>query len=130
VLAGFSKVRLATERATGEQWACKIISLPRLGGKTRFMSRAAIMKASKAAPLAVQAGSHLSLIAQTPMKPSHVSLCAPPERLHACAFQEIDVLLDLDHPSVVGLREYYVHFQKDRVYLIMELLQGEPVAGG
>jgi calcium/calmodulin-dependent protein kinase I len=37
--------------------------------------------------------------------------------------REIDVLLDLDHPNIVGLREYFVH--NDKVYLIMELLRGE-----
>lgn len=36
--------------------------------------------------------------------------------------REIDVLLDLDHPNIVGLREYFVH--NDKVYLIMELLRG------
>ena len=36
--------------------------------------------------------------------------------------QEIDVLLGLDHPNVVGLHEYFV--SRNRVYLIMELLRG------
>jgi serine/threonine protein kinase len=36
--------------------------------------------------------------------------------------QEIDVMLDLDHPNIVRLKEYYV--ERGRVYLIMELMQG------
>jgi serine/threonine protein kinase len=37
--------------------------------------------------------------------------------------REIDAVLDLDHPNVVGMREYFVH--NNNVYLIMELLRGE-----
>lgn len=37
--------------------------------------------------------------------------------------REIDTVLDLDHPKIVGMREYFV--QDDKVYLIMELLRGE-----
>ncbi|EFN53510.1 hypothetical protein CHLNCDRAFT_136852 [Chlorella variabilis] len=76
-----SKVRLATDLLLGQQWACKIMRLPR-GDKLvedPMAGRAAIMK-------------------------------------------EVDVLLDLDHPNVVGMREYFV--QHHRVYLIMELMRG------
>lgn len=78
---GFSKVRLATHRASGEQYACKIIPLPKPGNRVNenMSDRAAILK-------------------------------------------EIDVLLDLDHPNVVCLREYFV--ERNKVYLIMELLRG------
>ncbi len=37
--------------------------------------------------------------------------------------REISAMLGLEHPNVVGLREYFV--QKNRIYLIMELLRGE-----
>ncbi|EFN53608.1 hypothetical protein CHLNCDRAFT_32147 [Chlorella variabilis] len=78
---GFSRVRLATHRATGQAFACKIIPLPRPGKAVNenLSDRAAIMK-------------------------------------------EIDALLDLDHPRVIELREYFV--QQNRVHLIMELLRG------
>eukprot|EP00887_Chlorella_sp_A99_P005806 scaffold1.g5806.t1 len=84
----FSKVKIATERATGEQWACKarapgIMSLPKPGEEA-------------------QDGEEGS----------------PRARI----LREIDVLLSLDHPNVVYLREYFL--QRSRVYLIMELLRG------
>ena len=37
--------------------------------------------------------------------------------------REINALLDLEHPNVVGMKEYFVEHNK--VYLIMELLRGE-----
>ncbi|PRW61339.1 Pkinase-domain-containing [Chlorella sorokiniana] len=78
---GYSRVKLATHRETGQQYAIKIIPLPKPGQSVnKYLSnRGAIMK-------------------------------------------EIDALLDLDHPNVVGLKEYFV--QNNRVYLVMELLQG------
>ena len=39
------------------------------------------------------------------------------------ALREISSMLGLEHPNVVGLREYFV--ESNRVYLIMELLRGE-----
>ncbi len=44
---GYSKVRLATELLTGQQWACKIMRLPRLDQKTSenpMEGRAAILR--------------------------------------------------------------------------------------
>ncbi|KAL4424182.1 hypothetical protein ABPG75_001483 [Micractinium tetrahymenae] len=78
---GFSKVKLATHRETGKQYACKVIPLPRPGKKLNehLSDRGAIMK-------------------------------------------EIDALLDLDHPNVVCLHEYFV--ERNKVFLIMELLRG------
>ena len=79
-VAGFSVVKVATERSTGRHWACKIMTLPRPGASPSRSRRGAIMR-------------------------------------------EIDVLLDLEHPNVVGMKEYFVEHNK--VYLIMELLRGE-----
>ena len=64
-------MRLATHRETGQQWACKIIPLPKPGRRfnENMSNRGAIMK-------------------------------------------EIDVLLGLDHPNVVALREYFVNKNK------------------
>ena len=64
-------MRLATHRETGEQWACKIIPLPKPGRRfnENMSNRGAIMK-------------------------------------------EIDVLLGLDHPNVVGIHEYFVNKNK------------------
>ncbi|PSC74088.1 CAMK CAMK1 kinase [Micractinium conductrix] len=78
---GFSKVKLVTQRATGKQYACKVIPLPRPGKKVNehLSDRGAIMK-------------------------------------------EIDALLDLEHPNVVELEEYFV--ERNKVFLIMELLRG------
>ncbi|KAI3424231.1 hypothetical protein D9Q98_009587 [Chlorella vulgaris] len=78
---GFSRVRLATHKATGQQYACKIIPLPKPGKAVNehLSDRASIMK-------------------------------------------EIDALLDLDNPHVISLHEYFV--QQNKVFLIMELLQG------
>ncbi|EFN53943.1 hypothetical protein CHLNCDRAFT_8755, partial [Chlorella variabilis] len=78
----FSKVKLATHRATGEQVACKVMRLPR------------------------------------PMRCEECRACTA----RGLIMKEIDVLLDLDHPSVVSMREYFVH--RNRVYLIMDLLRG------
>lgn len=80
----FSKVKLATHRATGEQVACKVMRLPR------------------------------------PMRCEECRACTA----RGLIMKEIDVLLDLDHPSVVSMREYFVH--RNRVYLIMDLLRGGP----
>eukprot|EP00887_Chlorella_sp_A99_P007252 scaffold2.g7252.t1 len=40
----------------------------------------------------------------------------------ASIMREIEVALDLDHPNIVGVREYFV--QGNKVYVIMELLRG------
>ena len=44
--AGYSKVKLATHRQTGQQYACKIIPLPRPGKRLNehLSDRSAIMK--------------------------------------------------------------------------------------
>ena len=80
--AGFSKVKIVTDRETKEQWACKIMKLPPADAETK-RERA--------------------------------------ERQDT--LREIDAVLDLEHPNVVGMKEYFVEHNK--VYLIMELLRGE-----
>jgi calcium/calmodulin-dependent protein kinase I len=37
--------------------------------------------------------------------------------------REVSAMLDLDHPSVLQLREYFV--QAGKAYLILEMLRGE-----
>jgi calcium/calmodulin-dependent protein kinase I len=79
--AGYSTVRVATHRESGEQFACKVVTLPKAGRNTD---------------------------------------CTMPCR--ETVMKEIDALLDLDHPNVVGLKEYFV--DQSKVYLITELLRG------
>ncbi|KAI7845929.1 hypothetical protein COHA_000475 [Chlorella ohadii] len=79
---GYSTVRVATHRETGEQFACKVITLPKAGRGNDD--------------------------------------CTVPSR--ESVMKEIDALLDLDHPNVVGLKEYFV--DQSKVYLITELLRG------
>eukprot|EP00887_Chlorella_sp_A99_P007840 scaffold20.g7840.t1 len=62
---GFSKVKLVTEKATGQQYACKVMPLPKPGHKLNeyFTTRSTILA-------------------------------------------EIDILLDLDHPNVVCMKDF------------------------
>ncbi|KAL4854177.1 putative myosin light chain kinase [Chlorella vulgaris] len=78
---GSSSVLLATDRSTGQEWACKIMALPRAGSELR----------------AERQGRDRVL-------------------------REISAMLDLEHPCVIGLREYFVQDQK--AYLVMELSRG------
>jgi serine/threonine protein kinase len=79
--AGSSSVLLATDRSTGQEWACKVMALPRAASELR----------------AERQGRDRVL-------------------------REISAMLDLEHPCVIGLREYFVQDQK--AYLLMELSRG------
>ncbi|KAL4442683.1 hypothetical protein ABPG77_006677 [Micractinium sp. CCAP 211/92] len=78
---GFSVVKLATDRHTGEQWACKVMSLPPPGKQYNEN-----------------------------------------ESSRADIFKEIDILLSLEHPNIVLMKEYFE--ENNKVYLIMEMLSG------
>ena len=80
--AGFSKVKIITDRETKQQWACKIMSLPPADSESK-----------------------------------------EDQENRTDTLREIDAVLDLEHPNVVGMKEYFV--ENNRVYLIMELLRGE-----
>lgn len=45
-----------------------------------------------------------------------------------CMLRQVDVLLELEHPCVVSLHEYYV--QNGKLHLIMELLPGAGAGAG
>lgn len=59
--------------------------------------------------------SHFSIILSAVCLLARPGACPP-------VLQEIDALLDLDNPHVISLHEYFV--QQNKVFLIMELLQG------
>ncbi len=84
--AGFSKVKIITDRESKQQWACKIMMLP---------------------PADTEDKHELESRKDT--------------------LRELDAVLDLHHPNVVGMKEYFV--ESNRVYLIMELLRGESEKG-
>ncbi|RMZ54148.1 hypothetical protein APUTEX25_005304 [Auxenochlorella protothecoides] len=77
---GFSVVKLATHKETGDEYACKIMSLPPPG-------------ASNAA-----------------------------EVTREDIFKEINILISLDHPNIIYLREYFE--EGNKAYLVMEYLGG------
>ena len=77
---GFSVVKHAVHRETGEEFACKVMSLPPPG-------------CSNAA-----------------------------EVTREDIFKEINILISLDHPNIIYLREYYE--EGNKAYLIMEYLRG------
>lgn len=79
-VTGFSVVKLAVTRETGEEYACKVMSLPPPG-------------CSNAA-----------------------------EVTREDIFKEINILISLDHPNIIYLKEYYE--EGNKAYLIMEYLRG------
>lgn len=80
--AATSQVREATDRTTGERWACKAMPLPPADAARR---------------------------AERAQRDS--------------VLREVAAMLDLAHPGVVQLREYFV--QAGKAYLVLELLRGE-----
>ena len=134
-LPGFSKVKLVTQRATGKQYACKVIPLPRPGKKVNehLSDRGAIMKVGRWLGPGGACGAQTAASAARDVCRVCAWVCAgggraqgrkkskaasgrrrrAPRRLLTCTLlarpptlppQEIDALLDLEHPNVVSRR--------------------------
>ncbi|KAI8912413.1 kinase-like domain-containing protein [Gorgonomyces haynaldii] len=92
------KVKLVVDTQTDEQWAIKIVEK---NSKRRFQS-----KLSQAHRLALQKGDGQS-------NPQLVKI-----------YKEIAILKKCSHPHVVGLKEVIDDPQSDKIYMVLECLQG------
>ena len=109
--AGFAVVTRVVDRATGEPYAVKIMSLPPVGFEpgdnesTRWVHRAAKWPGAGCRPF----GSHAEVFTRlaAPLPGSAPRPFSRPPLLREDIFKEIDILCGLDHENVVALKEYF-----------------------
>lgn len=94
---GFSVVRTAIEKATDIEYACKVMSLPRI------------------IPTGVVGDSEM-------ISDAYKDVNMPCENSREDIYQEIDILCGLNHENVLFLKEYFD--EDNKVYLITEILRG------